>query len=372
MREQTYIHELEDWPRVRWDAAAIAEPLASVRHVQGRLAGRMAGLGFALRDEARLAVLTEDAVQTSSIEGERLDPEGVRSSIARRLGMDTAAMKPVAREAEGLVAMLIDATARADESLTAERIWGWHAALFPTGYSGLRRVRTGAWRDDAAGPMEVVSGAVGQERVHFEAPAAELVSDAMAEFLAWFDTEDGLDLVLKAALAHLRFVTVHPLDDGNGRVARALADMLLARAEGDSQRFYSMSAQIRKERAAYYEVLEQTQKGGMDVTVWMLWFLGCLERAIGAAQGTVAAVLEKARFWEDLRNVSLNARQRLMLNRLLDGFAGKLTTSKWAKIAKCSQDTALRDIRELVELGVLSRGLPGGRSTSYSLARDVG
>ena len=328
----------------------------------------MESLGFDLRQQAVLRTLTEDVVKTSEIEGEQLDAEQVRSSIARRLGMDVAGIKQPDREVEGIVEMMLDATRHYDQALTAERVFAWHASLFPAGRSGMRRIRVGAWRDDATGPMQVVSGPIGRERVHFEAPPADRLDREMSVFLDWFNAATQTDEVLKAALAHLWFVTIHPLDDGNGRVARALADMQLARSEKTPQRFYSMSAQIRQERASYYEILELGQKSTLDITPWMQWFVACLGRAIDGAQQTLAAVLHKVRFWESVRSVPLNERQRMILNRLLDGFEGKLTTSKWAKITKCSQDTALRDVTDLLERGVLIRGEAGGRSTSYRLA----
>ena len=327
----------------------------------------MEALGFDLRQEAIVRTLTQDVVQTSEIEGEHLDEEPVRSSIARRLGMEVAGLGEPDSKVEGVVEMVLDATGNCDQALTSERIFGWQSSLFPTGRSGMRRIRVGAWRDDASRPMQVVSGPIDRERVHFEAPKAELLDSEMQAFLDWFNAPAETDEVLKAAISHLWFVTVHPLDDGNGRVARALADMLLARSEQTSQRFYSMSAQILQERADYYEVLERTQKGTSDVTVWMQWFLTCLSKAIDGAQETLASVLDKARFWESVRDMSLNARHRKILNQLLDGFEGKLTTSKWAKICKTSQDSALRDITELLELGILVRSGAGGRSTSYTL-----
>jgi len=363
-----YIYELQDWPRFDWDQERLAEPLAAVRHRQGRLIGRMEALGFHLRQEAVLQTLTADVVKSSEIEGEQLDAEQVRSSIARRLGMDFGALKPADRNVEGVVEMMLDATRRYDQPLTAERLFSWHASLFPTGRSGLRKIKAGAWRDDRTGPMAVVSGPAGKEHVHFQAPPAPRLDEDMRAFLEWFNAGAGIDPVLKAGLAHLWFVTIHPFDDGNGRIARAVADMALARSEGSPQRFYSMSAQIRQERTAYYGILEETQKGTMNVTPWMEWFLSCLGRAIDGAQTTVGAVLAKARFWDSLAGVAINQRQRLVLNRLLDGFEGKLTTSKYAKLAKCSQDTALRDILPLVERGILLRNPQGGRSTSYALA----
>jgi Fic family protein len=363
-----YIHELSDWPRVRWDTDRLAEPLASVRHRQGRLIGRMESMGFGLRQEAVLRTLTADVLKSSEIEGEKLEPDQVRSSIARRLGMDIGALKPADRHIEGIVEMMLDATGHYDQPLTAEQLFSWHAALFPTGRIGLTKITVGAWRDDGTGPMQVISGPIGKERVHFVAPAAARLDHEMTAFLDWFNRPADIDEVLKAALSHLWFVTIHPFDDGNGRIARAIADMALARSEKSSQRFYSMSTQIRQEREAYYDILGQTQRDGLDITPWMEWFLGCLGRAIDGAESILGAVLMKARFWDSVRSVSLNERQTLILNRLLDGFEGKLTTSKYAKLTKSSQDTALRDILPLVDRGILMRGPEGGRSTSYSLA----
>jgi len=329
-----------------------------VRHRQGRLMGHMEALGFKLRQEAVLETLSADVIKSSEIEGERLDAEQVRSSIARRLGLDIGALKPADRDVEGIVEMMLDATRSYDQPLTAERLLAWHASLFPTGRSGMTR----------AGPMQVVSGPVGREHVYFEAPQAARLDREMAAFLEWFNQPAETDEVLKAGLAHLWFVTIHPFEDGNGRIARAIADMALARSESSPQRFYSMSAQIRPERAAYYDILERAQKGTLDITSWMEWFVGCLGRAIDGAQKTLGAVLAKARFWDSVSALALNERQRLVLNRLLDGFEGKLTTSRYAKLAKCSQDTALRDILPLVEGGLLVRSPGGGRSTSYALA----
>jgi Fic family protein len=365
-----YIHELAEWPRFDWDRDTFAEPLAAVRHRQGRLIGHMEALGFPLRQKAVLQTLTADVLKSSEIEGERLDTEQVRSSIARRLGMDIGALKPADRNVEGIVEMMLDATRNYAQPLIAERLFAWHASLSPTGRSGMHRIRAGAWRDDRSGPMEVVSGPIGKELVHFQAPAASRLIQEMRAFLEWFNGDAAMDPVLRAALAHLWFVTIHPFDDGNGRIARAIADMLLARSECSSQRFYSMSAQIRQERAAYYQILERTQTGTLNVTPWMEWFLGCLGRAIDGAQDTLAAILGKARFWERTQGVPLNERQRLVLNRLLDGVEGKLTTSKYAQLAKCSPDTALRDILALIEQGILARNAQGGRSTSYALVTE--
>lgn len=366
-----YIHNRGDWPRFHWDDQALANQLGAVRHRQGRLIGRMEGLGFRLREQAVLGTLTQDVLKSSEIEGEFLDGGQVRSSIARRLGIEIGALRPADRDVEGVVEMTLDATRNYQDSLTEERLFGWHGALFPAGRSGLRKIRVGAWRDDRSGPMQVVSGPVGKQRVHFEAPAADRVPAEMARFLDWFNATDNADLVLRAALAHLWFVTIHPFDDGNGRIARAVADLALARSEQSPSRFYSMSAQIRLERDDYYKILEKTQKGTLDVTRWMRWFLGCLDRAFHGAEATLAGVLRKARFWEAHAGASFNNRQRKILNRLLDGFEGKLTSSKWARLAKCSQDTAGRDINDLIARGVLARDAAGGRSTSYSLVEPT-
>ncbi len=366
-----YIHESDDWPAFHWDEAATAAKLAAVRYRQGRLLGRMEGLGFDLRNEAMLRTLTQDVVKSSEIEGETLDADQVRSSIARRLGIDIGALTPPDREVEGVVEMTLDATRNYDKPLTVERLFDWQAALFPTGRSGMSRIIVGAWRDDRSGPMQVVSGPIGRERVHFQAPDAERIDAEMAAFLEWFDHKTDIDPVLKVATAHLWFVTIHPFQDGNGRIARAIADMALARSEESSKRFYSMSAQIRQERDAYYDQLEATQKGELDITPWLDWFLGCLGRAFDGAEAVLANVFLKARFRERHAQAPFNPRQRDMLARLLDGFEGKLTSSKWAKIEKCSPDTALRDINELIDLGVLQKNPGGGRSTSYSLAEGA-
>jgi Fic family protein len=363
-----YIHELPNWPRFQWGERGLAKQLAAVRHRQGRLIGRMQELGFALREEAVLRTLTEDVLKSSEIEGEILDKEQVRSSIARRLGMDAAALPSADRDVEGVVEMMLDATQKYEEPLTRDRLFAWHASLFPTGRSGMRKIVVGAWREEKSGPMQVVSGPHGRERIHYEAPTAGRLDTEMQTFLDWFNGEDDSDLVLKAALAHLWFVTIHPFEDGNGRVARAIADMSLARSEESSQRFYSMSAQIRLERNAYYDILESTQKDDLDITPWMEWFLGCLDRAIAGAEKTLAIVFKKADFWKKHSAASLNDRQRDIIDRLLDGIDGKLTSSKWAIIEKCSPDTALRDIADLIERGLLKKDEGGGRSTSYSLA----
>jgi Fic family protein len=362
-----YIHELPNWPRFRWDSDGLAKQLAAVRLRQGRLIGRMQALGFRQQEEAVLATLTQDVLKSSEIEGEILDREQVRSSIARRLGMDIGALPAADRNVEGVVEMMLDATQNFKDELTEERLFGWHASLFPTGRSGMSKIIVGAWRDDKSGPMRVVSGAIGREKVHYEAPAAGRLVAEMKSFLEWFNAEDNTDPVIKSALAHLWFVTIHPFADGNGRIARAIADMSLARSEDSSQRFYSMSAQIRIERKAYYDMLEATQKGGLEITPWLGWFLGCLDRAFDGAEQTLAAVFQKADFWKKHAAAKINERQRDILNRLLDGFAGKLTSSKWALIEKCSPDTALRDIQDLVDQGILIKEQGGGRSTSYSV-----
>ncbi len=367
---RTYIHEQPDWPRLHWKREALVDVLADVRYRQGRLLGRMETLGFDLRREAVLGTLVEDVVKSSDIEGEKLDAAEVRSSIARRLGMDAGGGAQAGRDVEGIVELMLDATRRYDQPLTAARLFDWHASLFPTSRSGMRRIAVGRWRDAQADPMQVVSGPIGRERVHFEAPSAARVDAEMRAFLHWFETPAEADPVLKAGLAHLWFVTVHPFEDGNGRIARAVADMALARSEDSSQRFYSMSAQIRAERGDYYDALERTQRGTTDVTDWITWFLACLGRSIDAAGTALAEVLAKARFWERAGGIALNERQRRVLNRVLDGFEGKLTTSKWAKLAKCSQDTALRDIMDLVAHGLLARNPGGGRNTSYRLVTD--
>jgi Fic family protein len=363
----TYIHELKNWPKFAWHQKDLAGRLGAVRHLQGRLIGRMEALGFPLRAEASLQTLTEEVIKSSEIEGEVLDRDQVRSSIARRLGMDIGALTPADRNVDGVVEMMLDATQKYQTPLAAKRLFDWHAALFPTGRSGMQKIIVGGWRKGREGPMQVVSGPMGRERVHYEAPTASRVNPEMHEFLRWFNSDDNTDLVLKAGIAHLWFVTIHPFDDGNGRIARAIADMMLARSEKSAQRFYSMSAQIRQERNDYYDILEATQKGDLDITPWLDWFLGCLGRAFDGAETTLRAVLKKARFWETHTQTPFNERQRLIINRMLNGFEGKLTSSKWANLGKCSQDTALRDIDDLAARGILIKDLAGGRSTSYSL-----
>jgi Fic family protein len=364
----TYIHQLTGWPNFRWNSENLAEGLGAVRHRQGRLIGRVEGLGLNLRAEATLQTLTEEVVKSSAIEGEILNKEQVRSSLARRLGMDIGALVPADRNVDGIVELILDAAEHYDAPLTAERLFGWHAALFPTGRSGLRKIIVGNWRTEEVGPMRVVSGPIGREHVHYEAPAAARLDGEMNTFLEWFDgTADGIDPVLKAGIAHLWFVTIHPFEDSNGRIARAIADQQLARSEKSAQRFYSMSAQIQQERNAYYDILEAMQKGDLDITPWLDWFLGCLGRAFDGAETILGSVLLKAKFWKTHEGESFNGRQRKVLNRMLDGFEGKLTSSKWAALAKCSQDTASRDIDDLLKRDILKRDGAGGRSTSYSL-----
>ena len=362
-----YIWQASDWPNWRFDLVSLAGPMADVSRAQGLLIGRLADVGVALRDQASLATLTEDVVKTSEIEGEQLKVESVRSSIARRLGVDIGALAPVDRDVEGVVEMVLDATANCYAPVSRERLFGWHASLFPTGHSGLSKIKVGGWRDDTGGTMQVVSDSIGRQRVHFEAPPADRLDIETSRFLDWLNSASNEPPLLKAGLGHLWFVTLHPFDDGNGRIARAIGDLLLARADGSPQRFYSLSAQIQRERKAYYDILERTQKRSMDVTEWLAWFLATLHRAVDQAQHTLDAVLAKVRFWQRWATMPLNERQVKLLNKLLDGFEGKLTSSKWAVIAKCSPDTALRDINDLVTRGVLRKNDAGGRSTSYEL-----
>jgi Fic family protein len=365
-----YIHEREGWPHFQWNQCKLTPLLAEVRLTQGRLLGRMEGLGFELREEATLQSLTQDVVKTSEIEGEKLNIETVRSSIARRMGLDIGALRPIDRNVEGIVEIMLDATRKHDKPLTQQRLFGWHAALFPTGRSGLQKITVGAWRREESGAMQVISGPIGREKVHFEAPDHKRLKGEMSAFLKWVNATDKTDLVFKSALAHFWFVTIHPFEDGNGRIARAIADMMLARSENSTQRFYSVSAQIQQERNAYYDVLEKSQKGTLDVTRWIEWYLNCLSRAIGASDKLLETILVKNRFWNVHKGQSFNDRQRKVMNRLLDGFEGKLTSSKWARLAKCSQDTAGRDINDLLERKILARADAGGRSTSYELIHN--
>ena len=369
--DYTYIWQAPDWPDWRYSLTALAQPLAEVSRIQGMLLGRLADVGMALRDEASLMALTADVVKTSEIEGERLDVRSVRSSIARRLGVDIGALAPADRHVEGVVDMVFDATSNCNAPVTRERLFGWHAALFPSGYSGLSKIAVGDWRDDSHGPMQVVSGPIGRQHVHYEAPPASSLECEMARLVRWIDAPSHEPALIKAAIGHLWFVTLHPFDDGNGRIARALGDLLLARVDGSPQRFYSLSAQIQRERDDYYFILERTQKGSLDITDWLSWFLATLHRAIEQAQHTLDAVLIKARFWQRWGSTSLNERQAKLIDRLLDGFEGKLTSSRWAAIAKCSPDTALRDINDLLVRGLLRKSEASGRSTSYELVIEV-
>jgi len=368
-RMKIYIHEQDNWPYFNWDNNKVLLKLGETRNLQGKLLGKMETLGFDLQNEAVLDTLTLDVIKSSEIEGEFLEKEQVRSSIARRLGLDIAGSVYSERNVEGVVEMMLDATQRYSAPLTSDRLFDWHAALFPTGRSNMYKIIVADWRKD---PMQVVSGPMGKEKVHYEAPKPELVAQEMDVFLDWFENEDGLDLVLKAAIAHLWFVTIHPFDDGNGRITRAITDMLLARSDKSVQRFYSMSAQIRVERKEYYNILEKTQKRNLDITEWILWFLNCLTNAINSTEEILSKVFYKAEFWKFHSTTILNERQHKMINKLLDGFNGKLTTSKWGKINKCSQDTALRDIQDLIQKGILQKEASGGRSTNYELARMPG
>lgn len=362
-----YIYECDKWPEFTWNEKKISVILGNVRHLQGKIYGQMGALGFSIKEETVLSTLTLDVLKSSEIEGEMLNYEQVRSSIARRLGLEYAGLVHVDRNVEGVVEMMLDATQRFDISLNQERVFGWHAALFPTGWSGMHRIDTGCYRD---GEMQVVSGPMGKEKIHFQAPSATVVKKEMDVFLDWFNKTVDIDGVLKAAIAHFWFIIIHPFDDGNGRVARAISDMLLARSEETSQRFYSLSNQILIEKKKYYEILQKVQHSTGDITEWLDWFLNCLYRALETTEESLKRVLKKADFWDKNKETILNSRQRLILNKLLDGFDGKLKTSKWAKIAKCSADTALRDIKDLTEKGILRKEESGGRSTNYELTPE--
>lgn len=363
---EAFIHQKDNWPEFTWNSNDFLDLLSEARNLQGRLFGKMERLGFDLRNEALLDTLTLDVLKSSEIEGEFLNPDQVRSSIARRLGMEIAGSVESDRNIEGVVEMMLDATQKCFDPLTSDRLFDWHAALFPTGRSGMYKITVADWRKDTTGPMQVVSGAMGKEKVHFEAPNSNLVEREMTRFLDWFNN-NKIDLVIKAAIAHLWFVTIHPFEDGNGRITRALTDMLLAQSDKSNQRFYSMSAQIRLERKQYYEILEKTQKGNLDVTDWIVWFLNCLINALKATDSILTRVLFKADFWQTHIDTTINDRQRKLLNKLMDGFDGKLTSSKWAKIAKCSKDSAVRDINDLIDKGILQKEEAGGRSTNYEL-----
>ncbi|WP_317897200.1 Fic family protein [Aurantibacillus circumpalustris] len=362
-----YIYQQLSWPQFNWDYEAILPVLAAVRHKQGKLKGYMEALGFTLRNETSLKNLTQDVLKSTEIEGEALNQQQVRSSIARKLGMDIAGLVASDRQVDGVVEMMLDATRNYKALLDSERLFGWHSELFPLGKSGMHNLTVGRWRNNENGPMQVVSGALGKEKIHFEAPEASCLNKEMKSFIKWFNTENVLDPVIKSAIAHLWFVTIHPFDDGNGRIARAIADMQLARADEDDQRFYSMSAQIRIERTAYYNVLEKTQKGNLDITEWLLWYLNCFSKALNTTDTNLKTVLNKTKFWDKHLQTTINERQRILINKLFEGFTGKLNSSKWAKITKCSADTALRDITDLIAKGILEKEAAGGRSTGYRL-----
>lgn len=365
---KVWIYERSNWPTFTWDSSVLVSKLADIRYRQGWLLGRVESLGFDLRKDASLSTLTKDVVKSAAIEGKVLNLEEVRSSIAQKLGIDIGGVTPASRDVEGIVEMMLDATQNYTEPLTAQRLFGWHAALFPTGWSGMHQISVGIWRPEAAGAMQIVSGPIGRETVHFEAPTATRIDAEMAAFLHWFEELQSIDPILKAGLAHLWVVTIHPFEDGNGRIARAIADMALARADQTGDRFYSLSSQIERERKTYYKELERQQRSTLDVTQWLEWFLACLGRAIVDAEETLAAVLYKAQLWDYVNQGPVNARQRLILNRMLDGFKGYMSTSKYAKLAKCSTDTALRDIQDFTARGIFIRNPGRGRSTSYRLA----
>lgn len=364
-----YIHERKEWPNFKWDQIKLSDLLAEVRYLQGRLLGRMEALGFELSQEAMLQTLTEDALKTSEIEGEKLDDKQVRSSIAKKLGIDTKTLQRADRDVEGIVEIMLDATENYNQPLTKERLWKWHTALFPTSKNTIHKITVGNWHTKKSGIMKVVSGAHGREKIHYEAPSYIRLKKEMADFIQWFNKAEETDLVIKSALAHFWFVTIHPFDDGNGRMARAIADMVLARSEKSQKRFYSMSSQIQREREDYYNILEKCQKDSLDITPWIKWYLNCLKRAIYSSEKILQIVFTKSEFWNAHRGKIFNERQRIIINRLLDGFVGKLNSSKWAKITKCSQDTALRDISDLLKRQILEKEESGGRSTSYKIKK---
>jgi Fic family protein len=359
-----YIHERNEWPEFTWERETVLLWVSPLRLKQGRLLGKMAALGFPMKQEAILETLTSDVIKSSEIEGDVLHPAVVRSSVARRLGLDMKNLVKPDKRTDGVVEMMLDATQHFEKPLTKDRLFKWHKLLFPKGTSDSYTILVGKWRD---GPMQVVSGAMGKEKVHFEAPDSKKMEKEMTRFLKWFNVNDKTDPVIKAALAHLWFLTIHPFDDGNGRIARAITDMQLARAEDSSQRFYSMSAQIMDQRKGYYDVLEKTQKGNLEINKWMNWFLDCLDTAVDKSAEMLATVLLKARFWDNHKSTTLNERQRKMINKLFDHFDGKLTTTKWAKMTKSSQDTALRDIQDLLDKKILVKDNAGGRSTGYEM-----
>ncbi len=368
-RMKVFIHQLDHWPNFTWRSDELINPLSEVRNLQGRLLGRMESLGFDLRNESTLETLTLDVLKSTEIESEFLNPDQVRSSVARKLGMDITGLVEPDRYVDGIVEMTFDATHNCFKTVSTERLFNWHAALFPTGRSGMKKITVATWRTDSKGPMQVVSGVVGKEKVHFQAPDSSLLESEMNRFLDWFNTNNKLDLVLKAAVTHLWFITLHPFDDGNGRIARALTDMALAQSDRSSQRFYSMSAQIRIERKQYYEILEKTQTGNLDITDWIKWFLSCLTNALKSTDTILNRVLFKADFWTRNVETVMNERQKKLLNKILDGLEGKLTSSKWAKMAKCSKDTAIRDINDLISKNIIQKEEAGGRSTYYELKK---
>lgn len=359
-----YIYQYSNWPNFFWDEKEIQVKLGKVRHLQGKLLGQINALGFSLKKETMLSTLTLDVLKSSEIEGEILNYEQVRSSIARKLGLDYAGMVYADRYVDGVVEMMLDATQNYLQALNDERLFGWHAALFPTGRSGMYKIETACYR---SGEMQVVSGSMGKEKVHYQAPPPEQVQHEMNVFIDWFNNETKLDLVIKSAIAHFWFIIIHPFDDGNGRIARALSDLMLTHSDESSQRFYSLSNQILHERKVYYEILQRAQFADGNITEWLVWFLNCLYRALESTEETVKRVLKKAEFWDKHKETIFNIRQRLILNKLFDGFDGKLKSSKWAKIAKCSPDTALRDIKDLINKGILKQEKSGGRSTNYEL-----
>lgn len=366
-RKKINIHEQDNWPHFTWNEKIVSKALAETRHLQGKLFGKMESLGFNLQNEAVLHTMTLEIVKSSEIEGEILDTEQVRSSIARRLGIELAGAIESERHIDGIVEMMLDATQHYELPLTKQRLFGWHSALFPTGYSGMYKITVANWRKDTTGPMQVISGAMGKEKVHYEAPSSERIESEILQFLDWIENDKEIDPVLKSAIAHLWFVTIHPFEDGNGRITRAITEMLLTRSDNSVKRFYSMSAQIRLERKEYYKILEKVQKESTDITDWILWFLKCLKNTFESTSEVLSKIIQKAAFWQTHTETILNERQQKMLNRLLDGFHGKLTTSKWAKICKCSQDSALRDIQDLMHKKILQKEASGGRSTNYDL-----
>ncbi len=358
-----YIYEQSNWPQFKWDAAKLLTLLTKVRNLQGRVVGKMGALGFELKNQANLEILTQDVLKSTEIEGELLNPDQVRSSVARQLGLDISGLVPSDRNVDGVVEMMIDATRNFDKPLNKDRLFAWQSALFPSGYNGMFKVLTGKWRDDSNGPMQVISGPMGKEKMHYQAPATDSLEAEMKSFFEWINDRQDIDLVIKAAITHLWFVTLHPFEDGNGRIARAISDMQLARSDNQSYRFYSMSTQIRKERKQYYDILKQTQKGTLNITSWIEWFLHCLLHALESSETILERVISKHNFWVNNASKIKNERQEKLLNRLLDGFDRKLTSSKWAKIAKCSQDTATRDIQNLIDKNILYKLPGGGRST---------